>query len=46
MKKLFYLFVITVLMAACSSEPHYVVKGKIEGADSITFFFRKEKQER
>jgi len=28
-------------MAACSSEPHYVVKGKIDGSDSITFFLQK-----
>jgi peroxiredoxin len=41
MKKLFYLFVITVLMAACSSEPHYVINGKIEGADSVTFLLQK-----
>ena len=42
MKKIIYLLVITVLMAACSSEPHYVVKGKIDGSDSITFFLQKK----
>ncbi|MCX6325266.1 MAG: TlpA disulfide reductase family protein [Bacteroidia bacterium] len=41
MKKIIYLLVITILMAACSSEPHYVVKGKIEGSDSIIFFLQK-----
>jgi peroxiredoxin len=41
MKKIIYLIVITVFMAACSSEPHYVVKGKIDGSDSITFFLQK-----
>ncbi len=41
MRKLFYLFVITLLMAACSSEPHYVINGKIEGADSVTFLLQK-----
>ena len=41
MKKIIYLFVVTVLMAACSSEPHYVVKGNIDGSDSITFYLQK-----
>ena len=41
MKKFIYLAVIAVLMAACSSEPHYVVKGKIDGSDSITFYLQK-----
>jgi peroxiredoxin len=41
MKKIIFLFVITLLMAACSSEPHYVLKGKIDGSDSITFFLQK-----
>lgn len=41
MRKLFYLSVITLLMAACSSEPHYVINGKIEGADSVTFLLQK-----
>jgi peroxiredoxin len=28
-------------MAACSSEPHYVIKGKIDGSDSIIFLLQK-----
>ena len=41
MRKFFYLSVLTGLMAACSSKPHYVVNGKIEGADSVTFLLQK-----
>jgi peroxiredoxin len=41
MRKLFYLSIITLLMAACSSEPHYVINGKIKGADSVTFLLQK-----
>lgn len=41
MKKIVYLAVILILAWACSSEPHYVVKGKIEGSDSITFYLQK-----
>jgi len=41
MKKIIYLLVISILIASCSSEPHYVVKGKIEGSDSITFYLQK-----
>ncbi|MBK7628544.1 MAG: AhpC/TSA family protein [Bacteroidales bacterium] len=41
MKKVIYLFVAAVLMAACSSEPHYTVKGKIDGSDTITFYLQK-----
>jgi peroxiredoxin len=29
------------MIAACSTEPHYVIKGKIEGADSVTFILQK-----
>jgi len=36
------MFVIAALMASCKTkEPHYVVKGKISGADSTTFFLQK-----
>jgi peroxiredoxin len=41
MKKIIYLFVFPLLFAACSSEPHYVVKGKIDGSDSIMFYLQK-----
>jgi peroxiredoxin len=41
MKKIIYLIVIIVLMAGCSTTPHYVVKGKITGSDSITFYLQK-----
>jgi peroxiredoxin/thioredoxin-related protein len=41
MKKIIYLLVISIFAGACSSEPHYVVKGKIEGSDSITFYLQK-----
>ena len=41
MKKLFYLIVIPAVLAACSSEPHYVINAKIEGADSVMFILQK-----
>jgi peroxiredoxin len=41
MKKIIYLLVIAIIIASCSSEPHYVIKGKIEGSDSITFYLQK-----
>jgi peroxiredoxin len=41
MKKLVYLLVIASIVGACSSKPHYVIKGKIEGSDSITFLLQK-----
>ena len=41
MKKIIYSLVITLLLAACSSEPHYVINGKITGADSVTFILQK-----
>jgi peroxiredoxin len=41
MKKIFFLSVVTVMIAACSSEPHYVINGKIDGADSVTFLLQK-----
>jgi peroxiredoxin len=41
MKKIAYLFVLLVFIVACSTEPHYVVKGKIDGSDSITFLLQK-----
>ena len=41
MKKIVSLIVIVVLLYSCSSKPHYVVKGKIEGSDSVTFYLQK-----
>ena len=41
MKKIIYLLAVMLIMVACSSNPHYVVKGKIDGADKITFFLQK-----
>jgi peroxiredoxin len=41
MKKSIYLFLITSLIAGCTSKPHYVVRGKIVGSDSITFYLQK-----
>jgi len=41
MKKIIYLFVSVTLMMACTSEPHYTIKGTIEGSDSLTFMLQK-----
>jgi len=41
MKKIIYYLVLTLLITACSSEPHYVVKGEIFGSDTITFYLQK-----
>jgi peroxiredoxin len=41
MKKIVYLFVNIFFLSACSSEPGYVVKGKIDGSDSIKFYLQK-----
>ena len=41
MKKVVYLFVLVILAGACSTEPHYVIKGKIDGSDSILFLLQK-----
>jgi peroxiredoxin len=41
MKRIVYLFVLAVLVASCSSEPRYVVKGNIDGSDSLTFLILK-----
>ncbi|HUV01296.1 MAG TPA: TlpA disulfide reductase family protein [Bacteroidales bacterium] len=40
MKKTAYLLIIALSFVACSSEPHYVITGKIDGADSITFLLQ------
>jgi peroxiredoxin len=41
MKKVIYLIAIPIIIGACSSEPHYVINGKIAGADSVTFLLQK-----
>ena len=41
MKKIICLFIATILVAACTSKTQYVVKGKIEGSDSIKFYLMK-----
>lgn len=41
MKKIIYLPVLLLLMVGCTSKPHYVVIGKIDGSDSITFYLQK-----
>src|SRR5664279_6656912 len=41
MKKVVYLFLLTSILSSCSSKPHYVVKGMIDGSDSITFYLQK-----
>jgi hypothetical protein len=41
MKNSIYLFFLTLIIISCSSEPHYVVKGKITGSDSIKFYLQK-----
>jgi peroxiredoxin len=40
MKKIIYLIISAVLIS-CSTKPHYTVKGKISGSDSITFYLQK-----
>jgi len=41
MKKIIYLLFTAAIIFSCSSEPHYVLKGNIEGSDSMTFFLQK-----
>ncbi len=41
MKKFSYLLIATILMAACTSKPHFVLKGKIEGSDKLVFLLQK-----
>ncbi len=40
MKNIIYLLVVA-LISACSSEPHYVVKGDIDGSDGVVFLIQK-----
>jgi peroxiredoxin len=41
MKKLIYLILVPAVLAGCSTKPHYVVNGRINGADSVTFLLQK-----
>jgi peroxiredoxin len=41
MKKIIYLLVLTALIFACKSEPHFVLKGNIDNSDSVTFQLQK-----
>lgn len=41
MKKIIYAVFAALLIAACSSEPRYVIKANIEGSDSVTFILQK-----
>lgn len=41
MKNFVYLLVTVSILSACSSKPHFVVKGRIDGSDSITFLLQK-----
>ena len=42
MKKFSYLLIAAILMAACTSKPHFVLKGKIEGSDKLVFLLQKK----
>jgi peroxiredoxin len=41
MKRIIYFIALTVIITACSSKPTYVIKGNIEGSDSLTFYLQK-----
>jgi peroxiredoxin len=41
MKKIINFLFIAITIAACSSGPKYVVRGKIAGSDSVTFYLQK-----
>ena len=41
MKRIVYLFVLAAIVASCTSEPHFVVKGNIDGSDSLKFLLLK-----
>lgn len=46
MKNVIYLFLISVIMASCSSKPHYAVMGRIDGSDNITFYLQKREADK
>ena len=41
MKKIIYYLFLIVLAGSCSSEPHYVIKGNLTGADGNVFYLQK-----
>jgi hypothetical protein len=41
MGKSIYLLVAAAILMSCSSKPHYTVKAKIDGSDSLTFYLQK-----
>lgn len=41
MKSIIYVLFIAVLMVACTSEPHFVINGNIEGAEGAAFILQK-----
>jgi len=41
MNKLIVLFFLTAFMAACNTETHYTIKGRIAGSDTVTFLLQK-----
>lgn len=46
MKKNIYLAVFIVITAACSTEPHYTVSGKIVGSDDVTFLLQQRQADK
>lgn len=36
-----YLFLLGTIISSCSTKPHYIVKGMIDGSDSVTFYLQK-----
>jgi peroxiredoxin len=41
MKKSIYLSLIASILVSCTTKPHYVVTGNIEGSDSVMFYLQK-----
>ena len=41
MKKVIYFLFVSALFAACTKEPHYLITGKISGADGVIFVLQK-----
>lgn len=41
MKKIIFLSVMAAVLSACTSGPQFVIRGKIAGADSVTFVLQK-----